>query len=333
MKFKRYSSIENITRNKTINYIIETGNNIGEWVQTLKIHGANYSIWCDGKDVFRGKRSGFINNSFYGDFNFDYNQNIRDMFDYLKINNPAMKVLTVYGEIYGGIYNHPDVKKVAEATKVQKEVHYRPDNSFIVFDIKIDGILVDYDTEVLLCVKFGFDHVPELARGLFDKLINNPVVFPDPLYKVFCLPVIEKNDAEGWVLKPVNPLFFANGERIILKGKNPEFREEKKKNKSKIIITLSDKGNELRDELLTFITENRLRNVLSHGEIEDITPKDFGRLLGLFCQDIFGDFSKDFGVDYEELPKKDRNIIKKLMHREAGNVIRPNFINILDGEF
>ena len=70
MKFRKYSSIENTSRTKTINYITETGNADGKWVSTLKIHGANYSIWTDGKDVKCGKRSGFIEgHAFYGDFN------------------------------------------------------------------------------------------------------------------------------------------------------------------------------------------------------------------------------------------------------------------------
>lgn len=334
MKFKKYSSIENHKRTKTINYIIETGNAVGEWVQTLKIHGANYSLWCNDEDVNRGKRSGFIEEqSFYGDFHFNYNQNIKDMFDYLKSNNPTIEELTVYGEIYGGLYNHPDIKKVKGAVKVQKEVQYRPDNDFIVFDIKIDGMFVGYDIELLLCAKFGFPHVPELARGTFDALIKNSVEFPDPLHKRFGLPDIEDNDAEGWVLKPVKPLFFGNGDRIIIKGKHPKLSEKNAKKESKPIHIMSDKGNDLKDELLSFITENRLKNVLSHGEIEDINTKSFGKLLGLFCMDIFGSFSKDNGVDYENLPKKEQKMIKKTMHREAGNVIRPNFVNIIDNTF
>jgi Rnl2 family RNA ligase len=336
MKFRKYSSIENISRTKTINYIVETGNSEGEWVSTLKIHGANYSLWTDGKDVKSGKRSGFIEgSSFYGDFNFDYDQNARDMHKFLQDHMPC-DVLSIHGEIYGGLYDHPDVERDKSATRVQKEVQYIPFNDFIVFDMKVDNMLIDHDLCVDLCKKFGFDHVPVLARGSFYDLMKMDVKFPDPLGVMKGLPLLENNDAEGWVLKPVKPKFFGNGERIILKGKNPDFSEKtggKRGKPPKPVYELSDEGNRLKDELMTYLNENRLRNVLSHGEIEQVTQKDFGRLLGLFCQDAFGDFCKDNGKEYEALSKKERTVIKKNMNRVGGDVIRPNFVNIIDGEF
>ena len=143
MKFKKYGSIEGAHRTKTVNYITETGNADGEWVSTLKIHGANYSLWTDGSSVKRGKRSGFVEGeAFYGDFNFNYDERVRDMFAYINETCIDMETLSIHGEIYGGKYDHPDVEKVKGAKKVQKEVSYRPDNDFIVFDIKVDGKLV-----------------------------------------------------------------------------------------------------------------------------------------------------------------------------------------------
>lgn len=336
MIFRKYSSIENASRTKTVNYITETGNADVEWVSTLKIHGANYSLWYDGEDVKRGKRSGFIEEkSFMGDFNFDYDQNIRDMFDHIKSCNPEELVdtLTICGEIYGGMYLHSDVERAKSATRVQKEVQYRPDNDFIVFDIKVNGYILNHDFTMKLCEDFGFTHVPVLARGSFYDLMKIDVEFPDPIAGMLGLPAIEDNDAEGWVIKPVEPKFFGSGKRIILKGKNTKFIEKNGSKSPKPVYELSDEGNVLKDELLSYLTENRLRNVLSHGDIEGITQRDFGRLLGLFCQDAFGDFSKDNGVQYECLPKKERAILKKNMNRVAGDVIRPNFLNIIDGEF
>ncbi len=334
MRFRKYQSIENTSRAKTVNYIMDSGNSDGEWVLTLKIHGANYSFYCDGEDVKRGRKTDFlVDETFYGDFNFDYSENIKEMYKFIKENISTMETLTVYGEIYGGLYNHPDVEKVQNATQVMKQVQYRPDNAFAVIDIRVDDDFLDHDAVISLCMDFGFDHAPELARGKFVDLMKFPVVFPDPLSSHLGLPEIEDNDAEGWVLKPLVPKFFDNGNRIILKGKSPKFCEKnggKGKNPAKV-IELSDEGNRLKDELLLYLNDNRLRNVLSH--IGTVTQKDFGRLLGMLCQDAFGDFSKNNGVDYEALSKKERNVIKKNMNREAGNVIRPNFLNIIDGEF
>ena len=335
MKFKKYGSIEGAHRIKTVNYIIETGNSDGDWISLLKIHGANYSLWSDGEEVKRAKRSAFVEGqSFYGDHTFDYTEKVLSMFEYIKFSVPEMEVLTICGEIYGGKYDHPDVEKVKEAKQIQKEVQYRPDNDFIVFDIKIDNKLVNHNMVEKLCALFGFDTVPVLGVGTFSELMEMPVVFPDPLYKGFDFPEIEGNMAEGWVLKPVEPKFFGNGERIILKGKNPSQMENTGKNRDpKPVYEMSDEGNRLLEELMTFFNENRLRNVLSHGDIEEITQKDFGRIVGMLCQDAFGDFSKDNGVAYEALPKKEKKILKKRMNQEGGNVIRPNFLNIIDGEF
>jgi len=337
IEFKKYSSIDNITRMRTVNYIIQNGYATGEWVSTLKIHGANYGLYTDGIVVKSAKRSGWIEgDSFYGDYNFDYTDNVLSAIkNYRRLIDSSISTMSFHGEIFGGLYNHPNVKRDKSAVRVQKEVQYTPHNDFIVFDIKVDGKLLDWDAVKEICDYEGFLCVPELARGKFDDLINNPVVFPDPLYKMFGLPEIEDNYAEGWVLKPVTPLFFGNGERIILKGKNPKLSGKSKQTGKPVKpeIELSEDGKRLNDEIQRYITDNRLRNVISHGEIENITNKDFGRLLGLFTKDIFSDFMKDNGNEFDKLEKKEKVKLKKNMNKMAGDVLRENFVNILDNEF
>ena len=340
MDFKRYSSIDNANRIKTVNYIMETGNSDGEWVLTLKIHGANYSLWCDGISVKHAKRSGFIEGeSFYGDLNFDYDENAMEMFKFMKKNIPTLSAISIQGEIYGGFYNHPDVERAKSATRVQKEVQYRPDNDFIVFDIKLYdkfSQILPHDIVIDLCADFGFTYVPVLATGKFVDLMKFPVKFPDPLCTYLGLPEIDDNNAEGWVLKPVEPKFFKNGERIILKGKNPEFNEKngrKAGKPPKPVYELSKDGNMLKEELSLYINENRLRNVISYYGTEEFNEKSFGKLLGFFCKDAFDDFLKDFETIFNDFSKKEQIIIKKIMNRVAGDVIRPNFRNIIDGEF
>ena len=333
MIFKKYSSIENITRKKLIDYIIERGfaNKNIEWVSTLKVHGANYAIYANKREVKHAKRSGWIGeNSFYGDYNFDYDNNVKALLKHI-----GCEQISVHGEIFGGIYLHPDVERDKSAVRVQKEVQYCPHNDFIVFDIKINGKLIPWDDVKQYCNDFGFLHVPELYRGTFEELLDKPVVFHDPVYKLFNLPSIADKDAEGWVMKPAIPLFFGNGERVILKGKNPKLSEKSKKIKKpkKPKIDLSEEGNKLLNEVLSYLNENRLRNVLSHGDIENITHKDFGKLLGFFAKDAFDDFMKDYGEEFDKLEKKEKVSIKKTMNKEAGNIIRPNFVNIIDGEF
>jgi len=337
MQFRKYNSIDNVTRTKTINFIIENGFHRGEWVSTLKVHGANYSYWCNGEIVKRAKRSGWLGDDevFYGDNHFNYTKNVLEMFYWIKNNvDKTLTELKIFGEIYGGYYNHPDVEKVPDAVRVQKEVCYCPDNRFIVFDIYFNDICINWDKVKEYTEQFGFECVPELDRGDFETLRESTTIFSDPLYKRYGLPKIENNDAEGWVLKPVEAVFTKIGDRIILKGKNPKFAEKSsKKKKVKSPVKLSPEAEFLNNELSFYITENRLKNVLSHGDIKDITSKDFGKLLGLMSKDVFNDFMKDYKDDFEGLNEKEQKILKKNMNKEVANLIRPNFLNIIDGEF
>jgi len=330
--FKKYESIGTNRRQKTIDHIIQSGFSC-EWVSTLKIHGANYSFWYNGTELKTASRSGFIRDceNFYGDNNFNYDSNVKAMYEWLKARHD-FTTITVFGEIYGGVYNHVDVAVNTSAVKVQKEVQYRPDNDFIVFDIKCDDEYIGWDLLREVCLVSGFSHVPELGRGAFADLLNLPVNFADPLHKELGLPTIDNNLAEGWVLKPLEKaLFFNSGDRVIVKGKSDKMQEKSKPAKpSGDILLLSAEGKNLCVQLLSYLTESRLKNVISHGAFE-VTQKCFGRLTGAFSQDAFQDFLKDFEDVFNMLEKKEQSAIKKTMNNEAGNIIRPNFVNIIDG--
>jgi Rnl2 family RNA ligase len=331
MEFRKYASIDNTNRAKTINYFIQSGYTQSdiEWVATLKVHGANFSYWTDGKEVKVGKRSGFLGNGAF--YNYDRLPYKDEMLDIIK--DLGASTLTIYGEIFGGFYPHPDVKKIPVVSKVQSGVYYNPDVDFIAFDWVVDGKLLSWDEVKRLCRKYDIPHVPELGRGTFEEVMNISPVFPDPLYRQYGLPPIENNEAEGLVLKPVNPIFMNCGSRVILKNKNPKFAEKKGKKKEKKQHKLSEKAQAVYDEITQYLTENRLRNVISHGELEEITNKSFGPLLGLFVVDALDDFKKDNPDMLESLEKKEQGLVTKMVNAYAAGVIRPNFVNIIDGEF
>ena len=171
-----------------------------------------------------------------------------------------------------------------------------------------------------------------------------PNDFKDETYKIFNLPEITEGPTykgtdkiigtitEGVVIKPVIPLFFGNGSRVILKNKNEFFSESTKKKKTpRKPFEWSKEGAKLYSFLSTYITENRLKNVLSHGHT--IGQKDFGKLMGLMSKDVWSDFIKDHGDSFECLEGKEQKRIKKSMNKWIADCIRPNFQNILDGEF
>ena len=333
MDFTKYNSIKNVEQSKFIEKLRYAGLLSGTWVRTLKIHGANYSFWTDGKDVNTAKRSGFINDEvFYGDINFvdKYIDKVSKLFEYIRYFKPEVKVVSVHGEVYGGIYPHPDVKKSPNATRVQKEVYYRPDNEFIVFDIAVDGKFVNTHDLGEMCQFFAFDMVPVLDIGNFFDLINADVVFEDPLYQRFDLPKIDNNFSEGWVLRPVEDIVLPSGERVILKGKNPKFKERAPKERKQVKkIELTDEGEDLLAELRTFVTANRLYNVISHVGEDSITDKDFGKLLGMLMKDIMTDFIDEYGHRFEVLEKGEKKAITKMMQVDSANLLRTEFVKLI----
>lgn len=347
MKFQKYSSIENSYRVQTVELIRMYGFDQGHWVLLEKVHGSNFSIWFDGKTMKCAKRSGWLSptESFY---NFqtvldEVEEKVKTIFSTLhdktwRISNTkgikqSPKSITVFGELCGGFYDHPDVPRNPKAIKVQKEVQYHPENKMMAFDVKVDDEFVSVDDANTLLEFTFFDMLPVLFRGSFDECLEFPPVFNSHVAHDFGLPAIEGNVGEGYVIKPVRPLRFDSGERVILKNKNDKFKEKVQKNKGtgvKKIPSLSPEAYEAIENIKMFINENRLRNVLSKiGPIQ----KDFKKIMSEFSTDIMTDFMKEFGTEFTPIEKKERKIIMKLLGHDASNLIRGNFANILDGNF
>ena len=333
MEFKKYNSIENVERTGFISKIFDEGHDKGEWIQTLKIHGSNYSINVNDESIIPATRKNFLNrhnNQFYWGKN--YEPNAREMFLYVKSEFPDLKEMRIVGEVFGGMYYHPDVERDKHAKRFQKEVQYCPHNDFNAFDICVDDHYVSHDLFSKMCKMFEIPTVPELARGTFNDLILNPVEFPDPLYKRYNLPEIEGNIAEGWVMKPVEVRYLKSRDRVMIKGKNSKFKEQNKWTRTpKPSIELDDSANEIKEVLFSYITENRLRNVLSHGIV--VNDKTFGKILGEFAQDVLTDFLKDHSLEWGNTSEAQCRVIRKLMNKEAGELIRVHWMDILDQNF
>lgn len=145
-------------------------------------------------------------------------------------------------------------------------------------------------------------------------------------------PHLKDNICEGNVLIPAIPFYFGNGSRVILKNKNEKWSEKAAKKKvSKDLIKMSDEQKLLVAELSSYITENRLRNVIS--KLGEVTQKDFGKLQGLFTQDILEDYQKDADISVPNLDRNEWKMINKEVGKIAAGLIRKNFRNIIDGEF
>ena len=87
----------------------------------------------------------------------------------------------------------------------------------------------------------------------------------------------------------------------------------------------------MREKILTYINENRLRSVLT--KMDTITDKCFGKLLGNFAKDVVDDFMKDYNEEFLNLDEKERKYITKMPGSTGATLIRKHFSNIIDGEF
>ncbi len=352
MEFKKYPSVENTYRKKTINLINEMGLDHDEWVVLNKVHGANFSVTFDDDEVKFAKRTSFLTDS-DGNFN-----NYRSVFDpemlsrltasyqylllrYGKDNCPV----TFCGEIAGGSYPHPETKKDPTATRTQKGVFYSPKNFFYLFDIIVDGEFIPHSIVEKIGIMNNLTFAEALFRGTFSECLAYENDFIDPIHKLFNLPTITEGECyegtdkikgtitEGVIIKPDQPRFFGNGSRVILKNKNKYFSESagQKKRTPREPFFWSEEGAKIYSYLSLYINENRLKNVLSHGH--EITQKDFGKIMGLLNKDVWGDFIKDHGDTFDSLEVVEQKKIKRQMGRWSADIIRPNFSNIIDGEY
>lgn len=324
VEFIKYRSMIQDYRQRFINEISEQGLDRLTYVAVNKIHGANFSIWSTADGYKAAKRTDWLqpDESFY---------NYRTFVDYFgkivkEIQAYFGAPVTVFFELYGGMYNHESVPHNPKASKIQKGVNYTPNNGLAVLDILVNGEFLDYDEMVEIATRFKLQVPHEMARGTLQEMLALNPEFDDPTYQYFNLPKIEGNTSEGYVIRPVKERSLRNGKRVIIKRKSIKFTEKIRKPKTPL-PDLSEEAQSILNGYLACVTESRLNNILSHGHV--FNEKEFGKLLGIFMKDVLEE-----ELDREaiaELDKNEVNRINKALNRSIADMIRPHFLNIVDG--
>ena len=303
MEFYKFSSLENSYRQNLIDKVQYEGKDGGEWVVTEKIHGANFSFWCDGTEVRVASRSQFVDGTFYN-CQAVINRYSQGILDWCQ--QKGVSDFVVYGELFGG--------------NIQKEVQYG-EKDFAAFDVVIDGVVQDKQTAWRIAKECGLNFAPVLFTGSFKECLEINNTFKSTLtpegYK-------GENISEGLVIEPVEPAWFANGSRVYFKNKTESFSEKNRQPKEKQVFELSDQESDLMNELLNYNTEQRVSNVIS--KIGQITSKDFGKILGLTVQDMLEDFTKDTERDAKVEAEDNWKQFMKLLSAEVGKVVRKLFV-------
>ncbi len=316
MHFKSFCSIENHTNAKTLAKICELlyeNENLKSWVALEKVHGCNFSFLVSSREGVRvAKRTAILeegenlNNISTRKLLDKYGpcaKQAYEMLNNMRKDKNKIKQLTIFGELFGGHYPHPNVPVVKDAKLAQKGIYYHNDNDFYAFDIYDGQNYLDYDVCMNIFQQCGFFYAEPLCRGTFEEVLKFPNTFETTLPKHYGHPSLnQENIAEGLVLKPIRAARMHNGQRVILKNKREEYAEVNPKKKQ--IYNCND-VDKVWETLKLYVTKNRLENVESHGL--------YGKnCIGPLSCDALKEFSRDEVIDiYENLSKQQKKIVKK----------------------
>ena len=336
-QFKKYSSIENTFDKEFVERIVIEEADKQEFVVQEKVHGANVCFITDGESVSFGKRTALVeaDEKFYNyeDLLERYKEKVKALFQTVKVSFPDIISITIFGEMFGGKYPHPDVKNIGSMMIIQKGVYYCPIHEFYAFDLYITtdttSRFLSVDQANDFFVKGGFFYAQTLLRGTLSECLKYPNDAPSRIGEWFGFPPIDDNICEGIIIRPVEPTYLHNGSRVLLKSKNVRFEEKtsvkKRQPRIKVEPTYSEQLVELLVVVEDYVTENRLNNVVSKiGQIS--VPKDTGKLIGLFSKDILDDFLKEHSCEYLELEKSEQKILNRHSNSLATTLIKKVYI-------
>jgi len=337
--FKAYHSIDNQNNSKMLTKIYELDHekNTGLWVALEKVHGCNFSFLvgltnsltnspAEGDDLYVrvAKRTSILeegenlNNIPSRKIIAKYGPSAKEAFKMVKKTNNKLKQLTIFGELFGGHYPHPNVEIVKDAKLAQKGIYYHNDNDFYAFDIHDGEKYLDYDVCMKIFQQCKFFYAEPLFTGTLKEVLKFPNTFETTLPKHYGHPSLtQKNISEGLILKPIKTLRMHNGKRMILKNKTEEHLEVKKSKKEKMTIHLDD-VEKVWNILKLYVTKNRLENVESHG----LHGK---HCIGPLANDAMKEFLRDESSEileiYQRLTKEQKKIIKTRLGVACKNVI------------
>ena len=152
------------------------------------------------------------------------------------------------------------------------------------------------------------------------ECLKQPNAFQSKIAEWLGLPAIEDNICEGIVIRPVTPMYLRNGSRVLIKSKNE---------RTKLFVEPVPYSEELKALIVegeTYVTENRLANVVSHiGEVH--FPKDFGKVMGLFSKDVLEDFLKEHGNLYAALEKSEQKLLNKELNKFCTALVKQVYMS------
>jgi Rnl2 family RNA ligase len=252
-------------------------------------------------------------------------ESIINLFEIIEKKYDCSEGVNIFGEMAGGVYKD----MTSTESKILGRIHYAPHHIFYGYDIFIPT--VGYLSPLESVELFNEAHVfcaENLFIGTLDECLALNPVFLSTIGTRLGYPSIEGNYAEGYVIKPIIPSYFGDGSRIIIKHKNPKYREVSKERKVPKDVVLSDALTSLCDNVEDYVNENRLVSVMSH--LSDVKfPNDFGTVMKEFTSDVYQEFideNTDNRTVFTSLSKDEQNKFTRHIGKICGNLIKDTYM-------
>ncbi|WP_316527190.1 RNA ligase family protein [Kitasatospora brasiliensis] len=227
-----------------------------EWTAAEKVHGAHFAVVCEGGSVRAAKRRELLDDEgldgFFGvsriwpelsvaaaRFAALLGETLRETPRETSGEAPretsretwgSDATVTIYGELAGGRYPHPEVPASPGVEPVQTGVWYAPGLRWLPFDATVEtpeGRWWIADRTLRTVARAaGLTCVPLLGRGPLTVLHDLPVRYPSRVPTLFGLPELPGNLAEGYVLKPAGEWRESAAARPLVKVKQQAFAED-----------------------------------------------------------------------------------------------------------
>lgn len=271
-------------------------------VATPKIHGSNLQMhYAPSSGLRYGRRSAFLSTgeTHYGAVGvgaaLDLPTKLAALFDGLALAHAGLQSVTVYGEVYGGWYPHPDVTPAKPRQKhVQKGVWYDPYVRIVAFDVQMvtnnRSSFLGYDDARFACMHVGIPFIPEAKRGpvldVCEWATAHAGDCATDFYNPSGLPALANNGGEGFVVRLVSEVCW-EGERALSKVKNPSFQEVAEGKKDEDPEEPKDKKEEDPATLvaLKYLNLNRMTAVASKMGEAEVHPKNLRLMANAMTAD------------------------------------------------
>jgi len=324
-----YPSIDNL--HNVARFISGSGYEDVECVATEKIHGANFCMSVRNGKIKSGRRSGWLsaNEHFHSYQQFPKLYSHALLTIYEKYTNGVN--FDLFFEIFGGFY--PGYKG-GDSKAVQKEIYYSPRVEIVAIDMRLHtdaGLkFSNFDSWQSICKAVGIPVLRPLARGPFKEVITAIDVNKLPSWHAPDVKPLENSVAEGIVVTPIDPLFYHDGSRFVMKIKSDSFRENHgEKLRPQKLANFKAKPVDFLamavSKAMSGVTNHRIASIVARRTDEENKKAchgDIGELVELVRNDL--DLSGEKDIQDETKKSKFREIVKRRCEQEVRRWIDRN---------